>query len=108
MNQTIAGHVPRDRDLPELDVLRRVLDGTLYDVLPYRFHEEKNGAGEYVPLRDRRHRCAPDCASPSWRIPSPWRLLTVGPATDCEDRPTPGGGCLPRSRRSAFYHPRAG
>src|SRR5271170_3119726 len=37
-----------------LDILRRVLDGTLYDNLPYQFHEERNGAGEYVPLRLRR------------------------------------------------------
>jgi hypothetical protein len=37
-----------------LDILRRVLDGTIYDNLPYQFHEERNGAGEYVPLRLRR------------------------------------------------------
>jgi hypothetical protein len=37
-----------------LEVLRRVLDGTIYNNLPYQFHEERNGAGEYVPLRMRR------------------------------------------------------
>jgi len=50
--------VPRDRDYAErawtLSVLRRVLDGTIYDVLPYEFHEERNGSGEYIPLRQRR------------------------------------------------------
>jgi hypothetical protein len=37
-----------------LDILKRVLDGTIYDGLPYQFHEERNGAGEYIPLRMRR------------------------------------------------------
>jgi hypothetical protein len=31
-----------------------MLEGTLYDVLPYEFHDERNAAGEYVPLRQRR------------------------------------------------------
>ena len=31
-----------------------MLDGTLYDVLPYHFHEERSVAGEYIPLRQRR------------------------------------------------------
>ena len=31
-----------------LEALRRVLDGTLYDNLPYQFHEERNGAGVSV------------------------------------------------------------
>lgn len=55
---TLSGLVPRDRDYPErawrLDVLGRVLDGTLYDVLPYEFQDERNAAGEYIPLRQRR------------------------------------------------------
>ena len=38
----------------ELDILKRVLLGTIYDNLPYQFHEERNGAGEYIPLRLRR------------------------------------------------------
>ena len=55
---SIAARVPQDKDLPErawcLEVLRRVLDGTLYDVLPHPFHDERKAGGEYVPLRDRR------------------------------------------------------
>ena len=37
-----------------LDILHRVLDGTLYNVLPYQFHEERSLGGEYIPLRSRR------------------------------------------------------
>lgn len=55
---TISALIPSDPDYPPrvhtLDVRRRVLDGSLYDALPYEFHEEQNGAGEYVPIRDRR------------------------------------------------------
>jgi hypothetical protein len=58
MFETICDTVPSDSAMPprvrRLDILRRVLDGTLYDGLPYQFHEERNGAGEYVPLRLRR------------------------------------------------------
>ncbi|HTR16516.1 MAG TPA: hypothetical protein VMI52_05715 [Acetobacteraceae bacterium] len=58
MFQTICDLIPRDPDYPErtrtLDLLRRVLDGTLYDALPYAFHEERTAGGEYVPLRLRR------------------------------------------------------
>lgn len=58
MFETICGTVAEDTSLParvaRLNMLRRVLDGTLYDNLPYQFHEERNGAGEYVPLRLRR------------------------------------------------------
>ena len=35
-------------------MLRRVLDGTLYDNLQYAFGVEYNDAGEYIPLRERR------------------------------------------------------
>jgi hypothetical protein len=31
-----------------------VLEGTLYDVLPFQFHEERGAGGEYIPLRSRR------------------------------------------------------
>ncbi len=34
--------------------LQRVLDGTQYDVLPYPFATERNAAGEYIPLSQRR------------------------------------------------------
>lgn len=58
MFRTIAESIPWDRAYPErtrtLELMRRVLDGTLYDALPYEFHEEKTGSGEYVPLRQRR------------------------------------------------------
>jgi hypothetical protein len=37
-----------------LGILHRVLDGTLYDVLPYQFHEERSLGGDYIPLRNRR------------------------------------------------------
>lgn len=58
MFDTICNLIPRDADVSArvrwLDILRRVLDGTLYDVLPYQFHQERDGAGEYIPLRQRR------------------------------------------------------
>lgn len=58
MFDTICDLVPRDPDYPprarSLDILSRVLDGTLYDVLPYQFHEERGAGGEYIPLRSRR------------------------------------------------------
>ena len=58
MFETICNLIPRDPDYPlrarTQDILRRVLDGTLYDVLPYEFHDERTGGGEYVPLRQRR------------------------------------------------------
>jgi len=56
--QTITSELPKDTDYPErqfrLDVFRRVLKGELYDHLKHGFYEEKNGAGEYIPLRQRR------------------------------------------------------
>ena len=58
MFQTICDLIPADPDLPlrayRLDILRRVHDGTLYDALPYEFHEERTAAGDYIPLRLRR------------------------------------------------------
>jgi hypothetical protein len=58
MFDTICDLIPQDPDYPPrvraLDILRRVLDGTLYDVLPYQFHEERSAGGEYIPLRNRR------------------------------------------------------
>ena len=57
MLRRLSQRFPRDADYPArvraLAILRAVLDGTIYDVLPYEFHEEYNDAGEYVPLRDR-------------------------------------------------------
>lgn len=58
MFETLCDLVPRDGDYPErvrkLTILNRMLDGTLYDVLPFHFHEERSDAGEYIPLRRRR------------------------------------------------------
>jgi hypothetical protein len=58
MFDTLSDLVPRDSDYPQrvrkLTILEHVLDGTLYDVLPYHFHEERSEAGEYIPLRQRR------------------------------------------------------
>lgn len=58
MFETISSLVPHDRDYPPrartLDLLQRVLAGTLYDVLPNQFHEERGAGGEYIPLRNRR------------------------------------------------------
>ncbi|MBV8467172.1 MAG: hypothetical protein JO218_14620 [Burkholderiales bacterium] len=56
--QSLKDGYPRDPDYParvfELAALQRVLDGTMYALLPHPFHEERNGAGEYVPLARRR------------------------------------------------------
>ena len=58
MFETICDLIPRDNDYAPrtraLDILKRVLEGKLYDVLPYQFHEERGGGGEYIPLRNRR------------------------------------------------------
>lgn len=34
--------------------LKRVLDGTQYDALPFSFSQERSGAGDYIPLSNRR------------------------------------------------------
>ena len=58
MFETICSLIGSDADYDDrvrrLDIYRRVLDGRLYDVLPYEFHEERSGGGEYIPLRQRR------------------------------------------------------
>jgi hypothetical protein len=58
MFDTICNLIPQDQDYSPrtrmLDILHRVLDGTLYDVLPYQFHEERGLGGDYIPLRSRR------------------------------------------------------
>lgn len=58
MFDAIRALTPRDPDYPSrtatLDLMRRVLNGTIYDVLPYQFHEERGAGGEYIPLRQRR------------------------------------------------------
>src|ERR1700759_2853699 len=58
MFETICDLIPRDAGFPPrarvLDILRRVLDGSLYDALPYQFLDERTASGEYIPLRSRR------------------------------------------------------
>ena len=58
MFDTIRALIPADPAFAErtrrLDILTRVLEGTLYDALPYEFHEERGAGGEYVPLRRRK------------------------------------------------------
>jgi len=58
MFQSICDLIPADPDMPlrarRLDILRRVLDGTLYDALPHEFHDERTPSSEYIPLRLRR------------------------------------------------------
>ena len=58
MFETICNLVPCDPHYPlrvrKLNILKRVIDGNLYDVLPYQFHEERGAGGEYIPLRSRR------------------------------------------------------
>src|SRR4051812_17316065 len=58
MFETICNLIPRDLHYPArartLDILKRVMDGRLYDALPYQFHEERGAGGEYIPLRHRR------------------------------------------------------
>ncbi len=58
MFNTICKQIPQDNDFSararRLDIFRRVLDGTLYDVLVYEFHDERSAGGEYIPLRSRK------------------------------------------------------
>lgn len=58
MFDTICRLIPRDPDYPErtwrIEILRRVLNGSIYDVLPHEFHQERGAGGEYIPLRQRR------------------------------------------------------
>jgi len=58
MFDTIINRIPGDRGLPArarmLSILHRVLDGTLYDALPYEFHQERTVSNDYIPLRERR------------------------------------------------------
>lgn len=57
MFRTLKSRHPRDKDMAQrthdLAVFKSVLDGTLYDVLQYQFHEERSGNGEYIPVANR-------------------------------------------------------
>ncbi len=58
MWRTLQGKYPVDKDyaprVARLAALQRVLNGTLYDVLKHAAHEETDGSGQYIKLRDRR------------------------------------------------------
>ncbi len=58
MYRTICDLLPDDAEYSErtrqLSIYQKLLDGSFYDALPYEFHEERNSAGEYIPLRQRR------------------------------------------------------
>lgn len=58
MFDTLFRLVPADPDLPPrtrmLEFLTRVLEGRMYDDLPYEFYEERGPGGEYIPLRQRK------------------------------------------------------
>ncbi len=91
MFATLCGCVPADPHYPartrRLDILKRVLDGTLYDALPFEFHEERGAGGEYIPLRSRR----PSVRYPLARIVVDDSLSLVFseghfPTIDCADR----------------------
>ncbi len=90
MFETICQQIGNDADYAErvrrLDILQRVLEGRLYDVLPYEFHEERGAGGEYIPIRRRR----PSVRYPLARIvvdDSVSLLFGDGhfPAIDCAD-----------------------
>ena len=90
MFATLCGLIPPDRDYADrtnrLDILSRVLEGTLYDVLPFEFHEERGASGEYIPLRLRR----PSVRYPMARIVVDDSLALVFsdghfPTFDCPD-----------------------
>ena len=95
MFETICALIPVDPDYPPrtrtLDILTRVLEGTLYNALPYEFQDERNQGGEYIPLRHRR---------PSVRYPLPRIVVEDSlalvfseghfPTLDCEDRTVRG------------------
>jgi hypothetical protein len=90
---TLKKSFGHDKDLParahHISALRRVLNGTQYDELKQEFHEEKNGSGEYIPLRKRR----PSVRYPLCRllVDDSVSLLFSGdhlPAVDCEDEAT--------------------
>jgi len=93
MFDTICDLVARDPDYAPrswiLDTLIRVLNGQLYDVLPYDFHDERSAAGDYIPLRKRR----PSVRYPLCRVvveDSVSLLFSEGhfPTIDCPDRTT--------------------
>ena len=93
MFDTICELTSRDPDYPIrtsiLETLTRVLNGKLYDTLPYDFHDERSPVGEYIHLRKRK----PSVRYPLCRIvveDSVSLLFSEGhfPTIDCLDRVT--------------------
>jgi hypothetical protein len=90
MFDTLANQGPRDQDFPArteiLDTLTKVLNGQMYDQLPYEFHDERGAGGEYIPLRLRK----PSVRYPLCRLvveDSVSLLFSEGhfPSIDCSD-----------------------
>jgi len=58
MFDTLAATVPQDKDLPLrawwIDVLTRVLNGTIYSGLMYEFREEQDAQKKYIPIHSRK------------------------------------------------------
>ncbi len=93
MFRSIISKIPTDSDYPDrrftLDIYQRVLDGALYEHLEYGFHQEKNGAGEYIPLRERRP-CVRYNVCGQVVFDSVSLLFSEGhfPSPLCQDKPT--------------------
>lgn len=91
--KTLKATYPSDNDYParmaEIAARERVLDGSMYDFLEHPFAEEKNPAGEYIPLSKRRPsartRICPTVVNDSVSL-----LFSEGhfPAVDCADEQT--------------------
>lgn len=93
MFEAICELIPKDRDYSKrtwiLETLTRVINGELYDILPFDFHDERSAIGEYIPLRKRR----PSVRYPLCRLvveDSVALLFSEGhfPTIDCSDRKT--------------------
>lgn len=58
MLKTLQQAMATDRDYPartaRVQWLGSVLDGSMYECLPYEFHEETEPSGAYIPLAERR------------------------------------------------------
>lgn len=95
MFRSITDAIDRDKDYPErqfkIEILSRVLNGEIYDHLQYGFHQEKNGADEYIPLRQRRP-CVKYALCRSVVDDSVSLLFSEGhfPTVQCEDEVTRG------------------
>ncbi len=91
--KTLKATYPADPDYPprtaDILALNRVMDGTMYDELEYAFSMEKNNAGEYISLSQRRPsartRLCPTVVGDSVSL-----LFSEGhfPAVDCTDEET--------------------